>query len=334
MITDVKKITYSNNVLVTGGAGYIGSHTCKALAQSGYRPIVYDSLIRGNSWAVKWGPLEIGNVMDGERLRDVLRKHRPVGVIHFAAFAYVGESLSEPSNYYHNNVGGSISLLRAMAAEGVHKLVFSSTCATYGTPEANPIHEDMPQAPINPYGQSKLMVEQILRDCTRQSELTAVALRYFNAAGADVDCEIGEAHDPETHLIPLTLGAVQGTAPALIVFGDDHDTPDGTCIRDYIHVTDLADAHVRALRHAGSNQGFSAFNLGTGRGISINELIAAVQVVTGRTVPFSCGPRREGDPAALVADPSLACETLGWKARHSDLHNILSTAWAWMERAT
>jgi UDP-arabinose 4-epimerase len=318
-------------VLVTGGAGYIGSHTCKALAQAGYTPVVYDSLSRGNAWAAKWGPLEIGDLMDGERLRDVMRAHRPMGVIHFAAFAYVGESMSDPLLYYRNNLGGTMTLLRAMAAEGVDRLVFSSTCATYGTPETNPIREDMPQTPINPYGQSKLMVEQILRDCARASGLNAVALRYFNAAGADAGGEIGEAHDPETHLITLALGAAQGSAPALTVFGDDHDTPDGTCIRDYIHVADLADAHVRALGHADGNTGFAAFNLGTGTGVSIRELIAAAQEITGHAVPHSVGPRRAGDPAALVSDPTLAFETLGWKARHSDLHNILSTAWAWME---
>lgn len=322
----------TNPVLVTGGAGYIGSHTCKALEAAGYAPVVYDNLCRGNAWAVKWGPLEVGDLMDGERLREVMRAHRPVGVVHFAAFAYVGESMSDPLLYYRNNVGGTMTLLRAMAAEGVSRLVFSSTCATYGTPETNPIREDMPQSPINPYGQSKLMVEQILRDCAQQGTLNAVALRYFNAAGADADCEIGEVHNPETHLIPLALAAAQGTAPALTVFGDDHDTPDGTCIRDYIHVTDLADAHVRALSHTGSNGGFSVFNLGTGIGISIKELIAAVREVTGRELPFVYGQRRPGDPPALVADPSLACDVLGWKAQHSDLDNVLSTAWAWMER--
>ncbi|ROT99102.1 UDP-glucose 4-epimerase GalE [Histidinibacterium lentulum] len=322
----------TKTILVTGGAGYIGSHTCKALAQAGYTPVVYDSLCRGNPWAVKWGPLEIGDLMDGERLRDVLRAHRPVGVIHFAAFAYIAESMSDPLFYYRNNVGGTMSLLRAMAAEGVKQLVFSSTCATYGTPASNPIREDMPQNPINPYGQSKLMVEQVLRDCTRSGGLKAVALRYFNAAGADADCEIGEAHDPETHLIPLALGAAKGTAPALTVFGDDHDTPDGTCIRDYIHVADLADAHVRALGHTGGNDGFAAFNLGTGTGVSIKNLITAVEEVTGCRVPFSYGPRRDGDPAALVADPTCASEALGWKATQSDLQTILRNAWAWMER--
>ena len=324
----------SKTVLVTGGAGYIGSHTCKALMQAGYRPVVYDSLLRGNAWAVKWGPLEIGDLMDGERLRNVIRAHRPVGVIHFAAFAYVGESMAKPLLYYRNNVGGTIALLRAMMAEGVDRLVFSSTCATYGMPESNPIREVTPQNPINPYGQSKLMVEQILRDAARADGLNAVALRYFNAAGADPEAEIGETHDPETHLIPLALGAAQGSAPPLTVFGDDHNTPDGTCIRDYVHVADLADAHVRALVHAGRDRGFSAFNLGTGSGVSIKKLIAAAEAVTGRTVPFSYGPRRAGDPAALVADPTLAFNTMDWKACHSDLHHILSTAWAWMEKQT
>lgn len=322
----------NNCVLVTGGAGYIGSHTCKALAKAGYTPIVYDSLCRGNAWSVKWGPLEVGDLMDGERLRDVVRQYQPVGVIHFAAFAYVGESMQEPLMYYRNNVGGTTSLLRAMAAEGVDRLVFSSTCATYGTPETNPIREDMPQRPINPYGQSKLMVEQILKDCTKNGSLSAVALRYFNAAGADADGEIGEAHDPETHLIPLALGAAKASNPPLTVFGNDHSTPDGTCIRDYIHVTDLADAHVKAFAYASGNQGFSAFNLGTGTGISIMEVIQTSQEVTGREVSFSFGPRRVGDPAALVADPSLARDVLGWSAQHSDLRNILQTAWNWMQR--
>jgi UDP-arabinose 4-epimerase len=319
---------------VTGGAGYIGSHTCKALAQAGYSPVVYDNLCRGNPWAVKWGSLEVGDVMDGDRVRQVLQAHRPIGVIHFAAFAYVGESVEDPLLYYHNNVGGTTTLLSAMAAEGVDRLVFSSTCATYGTPATNPIREDMPQDPINPYGDSKLMVERILRDCARAGSINAVALRYFNAAGADAEGEIGEVHDPETHLIPLALGAAKGVAPPLTVFGDDHPTPDGTCIRDYIHVSDLADAHVKALEHVSGNSGFNAFNLGTGMGVSIKELIAATKEVTGREVPFSYGPRRAGDPAALVADASLARETLRWRAQHSELHNILSTAWSWMERTS
>lgn len=322
----------AGSVLVTGGAGYIGSHTCKALAKAGYTPVVYDSLWRGNASSVKWGPLEVGDLNDGERLREVIRTYRPVGAIHFAAFAYVGESMQDPLMYYQNNVCGSVSLIHAMAAEGVDRLVFSSTCATYGTPETNPIDEGVSQNPINPYGQSKLIVEQILKDCSRDGSLSAVALRYFNAAGADAEGEIGEFHEPETHLIPLALGAAQGSAPPLTIFGRDHPTEDGTCVRDYIHVTDLAEAHIKAFAYASSNQGFSAFNLGTGSGISIMEMIQAVQEVTGREVPFSFGPSRAGDPAALVADPSLAREVLGWGAQHSDLRNILQTAWNWMQR--
>ena len=321
-------------VLVTGGAGYIGSHTCKALAQAGFEPVVYDSLQRGNAWAVRWGPMEQGDLMDEDRLREVLRTHRPEGVIHFAAFINVGESTQDPLAYYSNNTCGTVALLRAMAAEGVGRIVFSSTCAIYGTPESNPIREDMPQNPINPYGQSKLMVEHVLRDCARTGALSAVALRYFNAAGADADGEIGEAHDPETHLIPLALGAAQGSSPPLTVFGDDHPTPDGTCIRDYIHVTDLADAHVRALGYAGSNPGFAAFNLGTGTGFSVRELIRTAEEITGLAVPHAIGPRRDGDAAALVADASLARELLGWTAQHSDLRNILGTAWNWMQGGT
>lgn len=320
-----------SKILVTGGAGYIGSHTCKALSKSGYTPIVYDSLYRGNLSSVKWGPFELGDLMDGERIKGVIRKHRPIGVIHFAALAYVGESIENPLIYYQNNVGGTVSLLRAMATEGVNRIVVSSTCATYGVPAMNPIRESAPQKPMSPYGQSKLMVEQILKDCQQFVSLSTVALRYFNAAGADAEGEIGEVHDPETHLIPLALGAARGSLPPLMVFGGDHPTPDGTCIRDYVHVTDLADAHVKALEYTFRNRGFSAFNLGTGTGTSIMEVINAVQDVIGRQVPYYFGPRRAGDPAALVADPSLAREVLRWSAKHSDLRNILQTAWKWME---
>jgi UDP-arabinose 4-epimerase len=324
----------SNPVLVTGGAGYIGSHTCKALARAGYTPVAYDSLCRGNQWAVKYGPLKVGDLHDTDRLRNVIRQYKPIGVIHFAAFAYVGESMGDPLLYYRNNVGGTVSLLRAMHAEGVDRLVFSSTCATYGSPESNPIHEEMPQNPINPYGQSKLMVEQVMKDCASLTGLRAVALRYFNAAGADAECEIGEAHDPETHLIPLALGAAKGVYKPLTVFGSRHPTPDGTCIRDYIHIADLAAAHVKALAHTETINGFNAFNLGTGTGISIRELIGMAKKVTGREVPHSYGPARVGDPAALVADPTRAREVLGWTAEHSSLRNILQTAWAWMEKRT
>lgn len=320
-----------STVLVTGGAGYIGSHTCKALAQAGYLPVVYDSLARGHASAVKWGPLEIGDLLDGERLRDVLRKYRPYGVIHFAGLSYVGESMEDPLSYYRNNVGGTMVLLRAMAAECVTRLVFSSSCATYGIPESIPIREDTVQAPINPYGQSKLMVEQLMKDHARVTGLSSVALRYFNAAGADAAGEIGETHDPETHLIPLILGAAQGSAPTVTVFGNDHPTPDGTCIRDYIHVTDLANAHVKSLSQATSNNGFEALNLGTGRGHSILEVIKAAEEITGSKVPYVFGPRRAGDPSTLVADVGRAKARLDWRTQNSDLRNILQTAWNWMD---
>jgi len=319
-------------ILVTGGAGYIGSHTCKALAQAGYLPVVYDNLSRGHASAVRYGPLAVGDIQDGEHLRDVIRKHRPAGVVHFAALIEVADSVRDPLSFYRNNVGGTVTLLQAMQAEGVRNIVFSSTCATYGTPRSNPITEDMPQAPINPYGHSKLMVERILRDCAGTGAISAVALRYFNAAGADPDGEIGERHDPETHLIPLALGAAHGTRPALTVFGTDHPTPDGTCVRDYIHVCDLAEAHVRALGITGSNTGFEAFNLGTGTGVSIRELLDAVERVTGRSVPHSFGARRPGDAAALIADPGRARQLLNWTPAQSDLDTILRTAWGWITR--
>ncbi|MCC5976070.1 MAG: UDP-glucose 4-epimerase GalE [Rubellimicrobium sp.] len=319
-------------VLVTGGAGYVGSHTCKMLAGAGYLPVVYDTLERGNAWSVRWGPLEQGSLMDGDRLRGVIRNCNPVGVIHFAAYTYVGESVADPLMYYRNNVLGTVSLARAMMAEGVGRLVFSSTCATYGIPTGVPIDEATPQVPINPYGQSKLLAEQALALAGAAGGLSTVALRYFNAAGADPDGEIGEAHDPETHLIPLALAAARGTAPPLTVFGTDHDTPDGTCIRDYVHVNDLASAHLAALGHRIDEGGFFACNLGTGTGTSVRELIALTEEVTGRPVPHSYGPRREGDPAALVADRRLAHSALGWEPRLSDPRNILQTAWTWMQR--
>jgi len=241
-------------LLVTGGAGYIGSHTCKALAASGHLPITYDNLVYGHPWAVRWGPLEIGDLADRQRLDQVIQHYRPEGVIHFAAYAYVGESVKDPGKYYRNNVAGSLSLLEAMRDHGIPYLVFSSTCATYGVPERIPIPESHPQRPINPYGQSKLMVEQILQDFQVAHGIRSISLRYFNAAGADPDGEIGEAHDPETHLIPLVLEVAGGQRPHITVFGEDYDTPDGTCIRDYIHVTDLAQAHVLAVEALASGR--------------------------------------------------------------------------------
>ena len=317
------------NVLVTGGAGYVGSHACKALAASGYLPVTYDNLVHGHDWAVKWGPLETGDVLDAGRLQQVIRQYRPEAVLHFAAFAYVGESVLDPAKYYRNNVLGTLSLLDAMRAEQVSEIVFSSTCATYGVPERIPIPEDSPQHPINPYGASKLMVERILADYGAGYGLKSVSLRYFNAAGADPDGEIGEDHSPETHLIPLVLDAASGARPHITVFGEDYDTPDGTCIRDYVHVSDIAEAHVLALKKLREGNASPAYNLGTGTGVSVAEIIAAARTVTGREIPVIHGARRAGDPARLVADPSRAVRDLGWQPRSSDIADVIGTASRW-----
>jgi UDP-arabinose 4-epimerase len=316
-------------VLVTGGAGYIGAHGCKALSQAGYQPVIFDNLLQGHEQAVQWGPLEIGDVADRPRLDEVFERYRPSAVMHFAAFACVGESVRDPGKYYRNNVGGTLSLVEAMLAHGVHKLVFSSTCATYGDPERVPITEDEPQSPINPYGWSKLMVEQVLSDFERAHGLRSVMLRYFNAAGASLDGEIGECHDPETHLIPLALAAAGGKGPKLTVFGDDYATPDGTCIRDYIHVDDLANAHVKAIDYLREDNETRAFNLGTGSGVSVYEILDAIERVTGRPVPHRFGPRREGDPPVLVSDATRARNELGWIPTSSDIDTIIATAWSW-----
>jgi UDP-arabinose 4-epimerase len=318
-------------VLVTGGAGYIGSHACKALAATGYLPVAYDNLVHGHEQAVRWGPLERGDLADRNRLDAAITRHRPTAVMHFAAFAYVGESVSNPGKYYRNNVCGTLSLLDAMLDHHIDRIVFSSTCATYGEPRQVPITEDEPQRPINPYGRSKLMVEQILADFAQAHGLKSTMLRYFNAAGASADGEIGECHDPETHLIPLALDAASGRGPALTVFGGDYATPDGTCVRDYIHVDDLADAHVRALDRVGQREITRAYNLGTGSGVSVRELLDAVERVTGRPVPHHMGPRRPGDPPILVSDPMRARTELGWVAERSDIESIVRTAWAWHE---
>lgn len=320
-------------VVVTGGAGYIGSHCCKALAQAGYLPVTYDSLCRGHAEAVRWGPLERGDILDVARLREVFRTYSPEAVIHFAAMAYVGESVEQPMLYHRINVTGTFALLEAMRAEAVSKLIFSSSCATYGVPRCVPITEDAVQAPINPYGRSKHIAEQIIRDVAAVHELSAVALRYFNAAGADPGGEAGECHKPETHVIPLMLKAARRDGEPLTIFGSDHPTPDGTCIRDYVHVSDLADAHVRALAFLAKSRGFHAFNLGSGQGLSIRSLLDAAELITGRKVPHRYGPRRSGDPPVLVADSSSARKTLGWMPRHSSAETILRTAWDWMEKS-
>jgi UDP-arabinose 4-epimerase len=316
-------------VLVAGGAGYIGSHTCKALAEAGHQPIVYDNFHTGHAWAVKWGPVERGDINDAGALAAAFRCHRPEAVLNFAALAYVGESNAEPTTYYRSNVGGMITLLETMRAHDVGTMVFSSSCATYGVPPHLPIVETMRQDPINPYGRSKRMGEEVLRDACAAHGVAAVALRYFNAAGADADGQVGEEHEPETHLIPLVLQAALGIRPGISVFGTDYETPDGTCIRDYVHVTDLAAAHVAALSACKAGR-FDAYNLGTGQGASINEVIGQARRITGRPIEATAEGRRPGDPARLVADASLARTDLKWKPMHSGLDNVLATAWRWM----
>ena len=319
----------SRNVLVTGGAGYIGSHTCKALAAAGYSPVTLDNLAYGHRWAVRWGPFEQADLADRQAVERVLREHRIGAVIHFAAYAYVGESMTDPGKYFRNNVVNTLNLLEAMRAAGVGRIVFSSTCATYGVPQAVPIGEDHPQSPVNPYGESKLFVERALHWNGVAHGLRWMALRYFNAAGADPDGEIGEDHDPETHLIPLAIEAALGRRPDLQVMGTDYPTPDGTAIRDYVHVTDLADAHLRALRHLEGDGPSGALNLGTGRGHSVREVVAMVERVTGRKVGARDAPRRAGDPPALVAAPGRARQLLGWEPRWSSLEAIVHSACRW-----
>jgi UDP-arabinose 4-epimerase len=319
------------SILVTGGAGYIGSHTCKALRRAGFDPIAYDNLARGNPEAVKWGPLAIGELADSVHLRATLARYRPAAVIHFAALAYVGESTLNPSLYYQNNVGGTAALLGAMRDTGVGKIVFSSSCAVYGTPEGVPISEHAPYAPINPYGATKMICERMLQECAAAFPLSFMALRYFNAAGADPEGEIGECHVPETHAIPLLLEAAAGESKGFTIFGDDYPTTDGTCVRDYVHVADLADAHVKAVRALLDGAESTALNLGTGRGWSVRELVAEAREVTGCDIPVLTGARRPSDPPVLIADASRARHQLGWRPNYADLNSQIMHAWAWRQ---
>jgi UDP-glucose-4-epimerase GalE len=315
-------------VLVTGGAGYIGSHGAKALHQAGYRVVVYDSFVAGHRGAVKYGELVDGDITDVAALRSAMRQHEVFAVMHFAAFLDVGESVREPIKYYRNNVGGALSVLEAMAAESVKHFVFSSTCATYGEPIETPITETHPQKPINAYGESKLAVEKALPHLEVAHGIRWVALRYFNASGADPDGEIGEDHSPEIHIIPRAIEAAVG-GPGLTVFGDDYPTPDGTCLRDYIHVSDLATAHVLALEAIAETGKSGAYNLGTGHPHSVREVIDTVERVTGKKVPWTLGPRRPGDPAVLYAAANKAQNELHWTPRYADLETIVRTAWEW-----
>ena len=317
------------NILVTGGAGFVGSHTCKALSRRGFLPIAYDNLSRGHREVVKWGPLEVGDIADSARLHTVLNKYHPMAVMHFAAYAYVGESVEQPILYYHNNFTGTANLLRTIIAFKPLPFVFSSTCATYGIPDKMPILEDHPQNPINPYGRSKLFVEGMLVDFRAAYQLHSVSLRYFNAAGSDPEGEIGELHEPETHLIPLVISAAKSGNPVQI-YGADYNTPDGTCVRDYVHVTDIADAHVLALDYLLAGGERHAFNLANSRGYSVREVIAAAERVCGRFIPARIAPRRPGDPPVLVGSSEQARATLGWQPARSDIEIQISDAWNWL----
>jgi UDP-glucose-4-epimerase GalE len=319
-------------ILVTGGAGYIGAHACKALAGAGYMPITYDNLVYGHPQSVKWGPLEEGDIGDSRRLESVLQKYKPLAVMHFAAYAYVGESVQNPAKYYRNNVAGTLTLLESMRKCGINKIIFSSTCATYGMPEQIPIGEDHPQYPINPYGRSKLMMEWILQDFAAAYDFKFVSLRYFNAAGADPDTEIGEDHDPETHLIPLVLDAALNRRDHLKIFGTDYSTSDGTCIRDYIHVSDLADAHMLALDYLMTRGKSNVFNLGNGNGFSVRQVIDSAAKVTGCHIPYLDSDRRPGDPPVLIGDSEKIRQVLGWNPVLNQLETIIETAWQWQKK--
>lgn len=320
------------HVLVTGGAGYIGSHTCKQLSRRGYVPIVFDDLSAGHRDVVRYGPFVEGSLFDTALLSETLRASNVVAVVHFAASAYVGESMTDPQKYFRNNVAGTVSLIDAMRQAGTERIVFSSTCATYGHPDALPIREDALQRPVNPYGESKLFIERMLKWNALAGGLKYVSLRYFNAAGADIEGELGEFHDPEPHLIPNAIGAALGQRGPLEVYGTDYPTADGTAVRDYTHVDDLAAAHIAALEFLRQQNTSDVFNLGSGNGTSVKELIRAVRDVSGRDVPYVDRPRRPGDPAVLIADPGKAAAALNWRAERSDLSTIVETAWRWYER--
>ncbi|ORE90792.1 UDP-glucose 4-epimerase [Stappia sp. 22II-S9-Z10] len=320
-------------ILVTGGAGYIGAHTARALAAEGYRPVVYDNLLKGHTDAVQWGPFEAGDIADEARLDAVFAKWKPAAVIHFAALSEVAHSEADPLHFYRVNTAGSLTLVSRALAHEVKAFVLSSTCSVYGQPEVLPITEETPCAPVNTYGRTKLMVETMLRDAAAAYGLNAVALRYFNAAGASFEAEIGERHDPETHLVPLVLAAAGDPNRVIGVNGADYPTPDGSCVRDYVHVLDLASAHVKAIARLldGRLSGFEAINLGTGKGTSVLEILAHAERITGRPVRREIRPRRPGDPPLLVADPARAAERLDWRAVHSDPDTLIATAWRFME---
>ncbi len=316
------------NILVTGGAGYVGSHAVKHLTANGHDVWVFDNLVYGHRGAADPDRLIVGDLLDGETLRSVMKQHQIEAVMHFAAYAFVGESVTNPAKYYQNNVVGTLSLLDAMRDCNVGKIVFSSTCATYGVPQTVPIPEDHPQNPINPYGFTKLVIERALEDYRHAYDFGYAALRYFNASGAASDGSIGEDHQPETHLIPLVLQVALGQREHITIFGTDYPTPDGTCIRDYIHVDDLATAHLMALQKLEPRSAIK-LNLGTGRGASVREVIDCCAEITGKPIKTIEGERREGDPPELVANPDTAEQVIGWRAKHTDMQDIVSSAWSW-----
>ncbi len=322
------------NILVTGGAGYIGSHACKALARAGYTPVTYDNLVTGWQDAVKFGPFEQGDLLDRARLDEVFAKYQPAAVIHFAALSQVGEAMVEPGKYWSNNVTGSLTLIQAAVDAGCLNFVFSSTCATYGEHDNVVLDESTQQQPLNAYGASKRAIEDILRDFQAAYGLKNVIFRYFNVAGADPDAEVGEFHQPETHLVPLMLDAIDGKRSGLTVFGTDYDTPDGTCIRDYVHVCDLVDAHVLGLKWLEQGKESRVFNLGTGSGFSVMEVIEHSKAVTNRAVPYSIGPRRAGDCTLLVSGSVRAKEELGWTPKRSTLETMITDAWRWHQNGS
>ncbi|MBX4971289.1 UDP-glucose 4-epimerase GalE [Rhizobium binae] len=319
-------------VLVVGGAGYIGSHTCLDLANKGYKPVVFDNFSNGHREFVKWGPAEEGDIRDRARLDEVLAKHKPAAILHFAALIEVGESVKDPASFYENNVIGTLTLLSAAQAAGINAFVFSSTCATYGLPQSVPLDETHRQVPINPYGRTKYIVEQALADYDQYKSLRSVVLRYFNAAGADFEGRIGEWHQPETHAIPLAIDAALGRRQGFKVFGSDYETRDGTCVRDYIHVLDLADAHVRAVEYLLKGGESVALNLGTGTGTTVKELLGAIEDVSNRPFPVEYIGRREGDSHTLVANNDKARDVLGWAPQY-DLSEIIRSAWNWHARS-
>lgn len=317
------------NILVTGGAGYIGSHTVRLLEKSGCKVVVYDNLVTGHRDSVKNSLFVKGDIFDSQLLADTIKRYSIDAVVHFAAYSLVGVSMVKPRNYYHNNVVGTLNLLDVMLAHGVNKLVFSSTAAVYGEPEHSPITEEAMKNPTNVYGRTKLMMETVMADYSRVYDLNYIALRYFNACGADEAGDIGEDHQPETHLIPLVLKACLGKTGSLKIFGDDYPTKDGTCVRDYIHVTDLAQAHALALQALDNGHGSDVYNLGNGNGFTVKEIIAAAESVTGLVAPKEIAPRRAGDPAILVAGSGKIRQALGWQPQYTDIQEIIATAWRW-----